>query len=277
LVRALDNAIEASLAHYPTALSAHVMGAKRKIGVGVCGLADLLLAAGLPYDSSAGRRLAREVLTFVNYTSKLASVDLAAHRGACPAVRVGCSRYADPAFLTRFAAADLGTVTTADWARLARRIAETGQLRNSSTIAIPPTGRSAAVVGASTGIEPLFQLTVGEPRQLHPAATAALRSADRIDLLSHVVAAGRLPRDSALSVHLSALLATATQISPSGHLAMAAAVQACVDEAVSKTVNLPTSADATAVFDTYLAAWEAGCKGITVYVDGSRRAQPKAL
>jgi ribonucleoside-diphosphate reductase alpha chain len=217
------------------------------------------------------------VLTFVNYNSKLASLDLAADRGACPAVRCGRSRYADPAFLARFAAADLGTVTTADWTKLAARIAETGQLRNSSTIAVPPTGRSAAVVGASTGIEPLFRLTVGESRQVHPLVTAALRSAGRRDLLGHVVATGRLPHDSALPIRLSAVLETATQISPSGHLAMAAAVQACVDEAVSKTVNLPASADVTAVFDTYLAAWEAGCKGVTVYVDGSRRAQPKAL
>lgn len=73
------------------------------------------------------------------------------------------------------------------------------------------------------------------------------------------------------------MLATATQIAPSGHLAMAAAVQSCVDEAVSKTVNLPGTAWAIEVYDTYLSAWEAGCKGITVYVDGSRQVQPKAL
>ncbi|MDQ3576828.1 MAG: hypothetical protein M3443_04340, partial [Actinomycetota bacterium] len=109
LVRALDDAIEASLAHYPTALSTRVMRIKRKIGVGVCGLADLLLAAGLPYDSAEGRRLAQEVLTLVNYTSKVASVELAHARGACPAVLGGRSRYADPIFLRRFA--ELGTTT----------------------------------------------------------------------------------------------------------------------------------------------------------------------
>jgi ribonucleoside-diphosphate reductase alpha chain len=69
LVRALDDALEASLAHYPSKLSTQVMETKRKIGVGVCGLADLLLAAGLPYDSVAGRRLAQEVLALINYTS----------------------------------------------------------------------------------------------------------------------------------------------------------------------------------------------------------------
>lgn len=76
---------------------------------------------------------------------------------------------------------------------------------------------------------------------------------------------------------VAAVLATATQIAPSGHLAMAAAVQSCVDEAVSKTVNLPGTARANKVYDTCLSAWEAGCKGITVYVDGSRQVQPEAL
>jgi ribonucleoside-diphosphate reductase alpha chain len=69
-----------------------------------CGLADLLLAAALPYDSVGGRRrLAQEVLALVNYNSKLASVELAHQRGACPAVLGGRSRYADPDFLRRFA------------------------------------------------------------------------------------------------------------------------------------------------------------------------------
>ena len=69
----------------------------------------------------------------------------------------------------------------------------------------------------------------------------------------------------------------ATQIPPSGHLAMVSAIQACVDEAVAKTVNLPATATAADVYDVYQAAWEAGCKGITVYRDGSRSSQPKAL
>lgn len=88
---------------------------------------------------------------------------------------------------------------------------------------------------------------------------------------------GRLPDNTDLPTPLRAVLATATQIAPTGQLAMAAAVQACVDEAVSKTVNLPSSARPIDVYDTYLSAWELGCKGITVYVDGSRQVQPKAL
>lgn len=124
-------------------------------------------------------------------------------------------------------------------------------------------------------------LSLSDPRAGEFISCTAVRSvmeqAGRSDLLGHVMTHGRLPRDSGLPASLIAVLATATQIAPSGHLAMAAAVQACVDEAVSKTVNLPATARAIDVYDIYLSAWELACKGITVYVEGSRQAQPKAL
>ena len=277
LVRALDNAIQASLAHYPSPLSTQIMGIKRKIGVGVCGLADLLVSAGAPYDSPEGRRLAQEVLVLVNYTSKVASVELARQRGACQAVLSGRSRYADPGFLHRFAQLQVDSVTTAQWAALADEIATTGQLRNSSTVALPPTGRSAFVVGASTGVEPLFRLSGDSPGDVHPGVMTVLRTVGRSELLDYVGKHGRLPTDASLPEPVRATLATAAEISPEGHLKMAAAVQACVDEAVSKTVNLPGNARAADVHTIYADAWRLGCKGITVYVDGSRRVQPRRL
>ena len=278
LVRALDDAVEASMPFYPHPLSSTVMTAKRKIGVGVCGLADLLLAARLPYDSEAGRALARDVIAFVNYASKLASADLASSRGPCPAVGGGLSRYADPAFLARFAGLGARTVTDAEWTALAGRIAATGMLRNSSTVALPPTGRSAPVIDASTGIEPLFRLTdPHHPELLHPAAMAVLARSGHDGLADEVTRTGRLPDGAPVDDDVRDLLAVATQISPSGHLAMVSAIQSCVDEAVAKTVNLPATATPADVYDVFQAAWEAGCKGITVYRDGSRDSQPKAL
>lgn len=278
LVRALDDAIEASLAAYPDPSSARVMRTKRKIGVGVCGVADLLVVAGLPYNSDQGRQLVTEVLTYVNYTSKIASMSLASARGAAPAVATGMSRYADSAFLGRFAKSSSHTVTVDEWETLAREVAATGMLRNSSTIAVPPTGRSAPVVGASTGIEPLFRLADPRlPGHLHPGARLHLEAYDGTDLLEYVMSHGRLPARPDVPPDLREVLATATQIAPTGHLAMAATVQACVDEAVSKTVNLAATAAPTDVYDAYVASWEMGCKGITVYVGGSRDEQPKAL
>jgi ribonucleoside-diphosphate reductase alpha chain len=243
-----------------------------------CGLADLLLAARLPYDSDQGRQLARDVITYVNYASKLASAELAATRGSSPAIASGLSRYADPAFLARFAWPECRTVTSDEWATLATQIAATGMLRNSSTIALPPTGRSAPVIAASTGIEPLFRLT--DPchdRLLHPAARAILTETGHAPLIEGVIHCGRVEEGTAVPVPIRKVLAVATQIPPSGHLAMASAIQSCVDEAVAKTVNLPATATVDDVYDVFQAAWQAGCKGITVYRDGSRGLQPKPL
>ena len=151
-------------------------------------------------------------------------------------------------------------------------------LRNSSTIALPPTGRSAPVIGASTGIEPLFRLTdPHHPDFLHPAARPVLAETGGDGLIREVTRHRRLPAGGPVGDSVRDVLAVATQIQPSGHLAMVSAIQSCVDEAVAKTVNLPTTATPADICDVYQAAWEAGCKGITVYRDGSRSSQPKAL
>jgi ribonucleoside-diphosphate reductase alpha chain len=277
LVRALDDALEASLPLYPHPRSAQVMTVKRKIGIGVCGLADLLLAARLPYHSHQGRALARDLIAYINYVSKLASRDLAASRGPSPAVADGRSRYADPAFLRRFAGLGTRTVADAEWSVLAGAVAATGMLRNCSTLALPPTGRSAPVIAASTGIEPLFLLTDRhQPGGVHPEVRTILAGPHN-RALRHIAACGQLPEHADVPPQTRALLATATQIPPSGHLAMVAAVQQLTDEAVAKTINLPAAATPKDVLDIFWQAWEAGCKGITVYRDGSRTTQPKPL
>src|SRR4029077_1626845 len=133
----------------------------------------------------------------------------------------GPSRYADPAFLARFAGLGARTVTDAEWAALARRVSGSGMLRNSSTVALPPTGRSAPVIGASTGIEPLFRLTdPHHPGYLHPAARAVLAQAGHDSLVEEVTRTGRLPGGMPAGDNIRDLLAVATQIAPSGHLAM---------------------------------------------------------
>jgi ribonucleoside-diphosphate reductase alpha chain len=218
LVRALDDAVEVGLTLHPTALSSELTRANRKIALGVCGLADLLNLAGVPYDSLQGHVIAQEVLAYVGYVAKLASVELAVRRDPCPAVARGRSRYADPDFLRRFTVIDVRSVTNGDWAALADRVAESGLLRNVATTAIPPTPQSAALVGASNGIDPVRVATNG-------------------------------------------------RANPTGHLTMAAAVQACVDEAVSTTIHLPAGTGPDDVYDTYIAAWELRCKSVAVAVD----------
>lgn len=128
---------------------------------------------------------------------------------------------------------------------------------------LEPTGRSSPVIGASTGIEPLFRLTnLHLPGHLHPEVASILREHGRADLIEVVMADGWLPDDESIPGGLRALLATAIQISPAGHLAMAAAVRSCVDEAVAKTVNLPQTARPGDVCDIYLTAWERAAKAL---------------
>jgi ribonucleoside-diphosphate reductase alpha chain len=110
-----------------------------------------------------------------------------------------------------------------------------------------------------------------------PAAKDILAGTANEGLIDMVTRHGRVPGDVQVEDGVRDLLAVATQISPSGHLAMVSAIQSCVDEAVAKTVNLPATATPADVYDVYQAAWEAGCKGITVYRDGSRDSQPRAL
>jgi ribonucleoside-diphosphate reductase alpha chain len=154
LVRALDDAVEASSHHYLDTVPAEVTTVTRKLGVGVCGLADLLATAGVDYGSPGGRRLAQEALAYVTYVAKLASVDLAVTRGACPAVGGGRSRYASARFLRRFAPLDVRSVSGSDWAGLADRLAVSGMLRNASITTVGPTGSGALAVGATPGLDP---------------------------------------------------------------------------------------------------------------------------
>ena len=277
LVRALDDALEASLPLYPHP----PVGASHD-----CQAEDRgrHLRPGRPAAEGqaalrhpGARALARDVIAYVNYASKLASADLATTRGPCPAVASGLFRYANPAYLARFAGLGTRTVSDVDWHELARTVALTGMLRNCSTIALPPTGRSAPVIAASTGIEPLFLLTdPHQPGAVHPEARSIL-SGQHAEILGHVASSGRLPDEANVPAQVRALLATATQIPPAGHLAMITAVQQVTDEAVAKTINLPATATPRDILEIFRRAWEGGCKGITVYRDGSRTTQPKAL
>jgi ribonucleoside-diphosphate reductase alpha chain len=172
LVRALDDAVEIGLALHPTVLSSELTRANRKIGVGVCGLADLLGAAGVAYDSLQGQVIAQEALAYLHYVAKLASVELAVRRGPCPAVRRGRSRYADPDYLRRFTTVDVRSVTPGDWAALADRVAESGLLRNTTCTAIPPTPHSGPLIGAYAGIDPPDSARANPTSHLTMAAAA---------------------------------------------------------------------------------------------------------
>ncbi len=279
MTRLLDNALELSLGRYSVDESTRVMSLKRKIGVGVCGLADMLLHLDLPYGSDKAREICRDVISFINYQTKLESVELGKVRGSFGAMSLetGC-RYNDtPGFLeAKYGKLDSNVVSANDWHVLGKHIRETGNIRNCSTIALPPTGRSGLVISASTGVEPLFTLLVDG--KIHNALEIKLKEIGALTdkNVDIILSSGSC---SALNIptEIKEVFRTATEIETIDHLKMVAAIQPFVDESISKTINLPSSATVNDVEHIYELAFKSGLKGMTIYRDGSSRLQPKKV
>ena len=157
LTRSLDNILEISIQNYLSDESKFIMQQKRKISIGICGFADMLIALNLSYTQQEARDLIKDILNFISYHSKIASLELAKYRGSFGAIEK--SKYMDQSYLIdKYGNFDTPHVSAQEWKQLAKNIKETKLLRNATTTALPPTGRSALVIGASTGIEPLFSL-----------------------------------------------------------------------------------------------------------------------
>ncbi|MEZ0227321.1 MAG: LAGLIDADG family homing endonuclease, partial [Planctomycetota bacterium] len=238
-VRFLDDVIESN--RYPLPAIEAVTKANRKIGLGVMGFADLLVLLHVRYDSDEGLALAEKVATFVHEEAKRASEELARKRGAFPSW--------------------LGSL----WAMRGDE-----PRRNATVSTVAPTGTISLIAGCSSGIEPLFAVSYqrraldGEAvlDVVHPEL-ARIAQARGFDPEKFTTA----PQD------VKDVFRTAHEIAPEWHVKMQAAFQRHVESAVSKTINLPREAAAEDVRRAYLLAHELGCKGITVYRDGSREAQ----
>ncbi len=206
----------------------------RKIGLGVMGFADLLLLLGIPYDSDRAVSLGGELMEFIDKTAKAASGRLAAGRGAFP---------------------------------LFERSVLNAPRRNATVTTIAPTGTLSLIAGVSSGIEPVFAFVYTR----HVMDGAELREVNPIlmDALERhgVQEAEALPED------VRRAFVSAHDISPEWHIRMQAAFQRHVDNAVSKTVNFPHDATAEQVREVYDLAYRLGCKGVTIYRDGSRSGQ----
>ncbi|HET9480475.1 MAG TPA: adenosylcobalamin-dependent ribonucleoside-diphosphate reductase [Candidatus Polarisedimenticolia bacterium] len=256
-VHFLDNVIEVN--RYPLPEIEAITRRNRRIGVGVMGWADLLIALEIPYDSNEALELGERVMSFLNDRTRQASADLAADRGAFP-------NYA-------------GSRHDAPGAR---------PIRNATTTTIAPTGTLSIIAGASGGIEPLFavafsrrhvlDLAEGEAMfEVHPLFVQRARAMGFFSdgLVDRLAAVGSVRRlgNGEIPESIRRVFATAHDIEPIWPVRMQAAFQRHCDNAVSKTVNLPVSATREDVRTVYLSAYEMGCKGVTIYRDRSRRAQ----
>ncbi len=239
-VRMLDNVIDIS--RYPLPQQEAEARAKRRIGLGITGLADALLFCGARYGSSEAVALTRDWLGIIRREAYRASALLAAEKGAFPAY--------DPAMLDRPNLAALDDETRA-------LIAEHG-LRNGCLTSIAPTGTTSLLAGnVSSGIEPVFAYAYHR-RILQADGTAREEPVEdyALRVWRHVRGDAEPPED---------LFVSAQTLKPADHLTMQAAAQALVDSSISKTVNCPEDIAFEDFADIYVEGYHLGCKGLTTY------------
>jgi ribonucleoside-diphosphate reductase alpha chain len=248
-VRFLDNVIDAS--RFPLEAQASQARGTRRIGLGITGLADMLAMLRLSYDSDEGRAFARRVMEMIRNTAYETSIELAKAKGPFPFFDK--ARYLEAPFIGRLPG------------QLRAGIAEYG-IRNSHLLAIAPTGTISLLAGnVSSGIEPIYAL----------AATREIRQHDlkveRMDIEDY--AYQQWQASTGRSSTLPESFVTADRISAGAHLAMQACLQPFVDNAISKTVNLPADASLDDVDQVFQDAYALGLKGCTVFRPGARQGQ----
>lgn len=281
VTRALDNAVEIGLDNFPHPKSTKIARLKRKIGIAASGLADTLLFYNLPYDSNEARKLAKNILSFINYTSKIASVQLAECRGPCEAMRIKKGNKYYKTYLDDRYGIGTDTVTQDQWHQLSLRIRETGNLRNICTTTLPPAARVSILMDASAGIEPFFGIPTSVDQLRLSIVTFVKKHAPKRGwkILNQAVKEGSF-QNTDLQDKLKDCLKTAKEISANGHLRMVAAlvgIGGVIDESASKTVNLPKSSTPADILNIFLLAHELGLKNISVYRDGTYKEQPLKL
>lgn len=258
-VRFLDNVIDMNV--YPVDAIDKMTKSTRKIGLGLMGWADLLFQLEIPYDSEEALALADRLMAFVRQRADAASAALASERGVFPAWE--------------------GSIYGPDG---------TNQpLRNSTRATVAPTGTLSIIANCSGGIEPVFSLAFTRQHFLDPkrptepvrlnevnpvfAEVAHRRGFYSEELVDYLARGGNLKERGEVPEDVKRVFVTSHDIAPEWHVRMQAAFQRHTDNAVSKTINFPNSATVNDVIDAYMLAYQEGCKGITIYRDGSRTGQ----
>ncbi len=286
--RFLDDVVDANL-YVPSVPQLREAALRaRRIGLGVMGLADLMYHTGIRYGSDEGQEFAAQVIEFVRYHSMLTSIDLAKERGAFPAI--DGSIY-DPKQLTWQPPQPLTPYTrdwnrpTVDWNNVTAGIKMYG-IRNAAQTTIAPTGTIATVAGCEGyGCEPVFalayirhvndngkdlQLTYASPQFEKALTEYGLDEEERKSIMDEVMLDGSCQGVDSVPDSLRGPFVVSQDISAEEHVRMQAAMQAFVDNSLSKTINFNAGATVDDVATAYRLAWKLGCKGITVYVTGSR-------
>ncbi len=251
-VHFLDNVIDAN--RYPLPEIDFHTKENRKIGLGVMGWADMLILLGIPYDSNEALELADKIMSRIKEVGHTESRHLAEKRGVFP-----------------------------NWNRSVYYKDGNGpRIRNSTVTTIAPTGTISIIAGCSSGIEPLFAIsyvrTVMDKTRMievNPIfeRVARARGFYSRELMEKIAKTNSIAEYNEIPEDVRRVFVTTHDVSPEWHVKMQAAFQKHTDNAVSKTINLPHDATLKDVEEAYLLAYKSGCKGITIYRDGSRAEQ----
>ncbi len=249
--RFLDDVIDVN--SYPLPEIEEKTLANRKIGLGIMGFADALFKMKIPYDSREALEIAERLMSFIQSESHKASQYLAEERGVFPNWK--------------------GSV----WEKKGIK------MRNATTTTIAPTGTISIIANCSSGIEPVYALAFkrmhildGEEFfEVNPIFEETLKQLNlyREDIIERICEEGSIQEIEEIPEEIRRVFKCALDISPEWHVRMQAAFQKYTDNAVSKTINMPNHATKADVETAFLLAYELGCKGITVYRDGSREEQ----
>ncbi len=249
-VRFLDNAIDATF--FPISTFKKNIQGLRIIGLGVLGFADLLYALGIPYDSKEAISLAEQLMLFIQKRAHEASQQLAEERGTFPLwdKSVYCKKKV--------------------------------KMRNASVTTISPCGARSILADTSSGIEPNFALgyyrrtiAAGELLHINPLFEKQAKQLGiySTELMRKIANDGTLKDIEEVPELMKKVFVTAHEIAPAWHIKVQAAFQKHVDSAISKTINFPYHASIKDIEEACLLAYKLGCKGLTVYRDGSREDQ----
>ncbi len=271
----LDNVIDVN--KFPLKDIEDMTLATRKIGLGVMGFADLLYELRIPYNSEAGRKFGEKIMEFINYYSKLASIELAKDRGPVP--------YLNKSFYPKgklpFSGFDSPESWSFDWNEVAESVVRHG-IRNGYTTVIAPTGSISMIAGCSSGIEPVYSLVfeknvkVGSFYYVDQVFEEVMMNEGLYDedLMREVSErGGSIKGISYMPERLKAIFVTAMDIKPEDHIRMLAAFQRWTDSSISKTNNFPAEASVDDMRESYLLAYQLGCKDVTVFRDTSIKNQ----
>jgi len=264
----------------------------RRIGLGFMGLADLMYSMGIRYGSEEGLEFAAQISEFIRFHSMKASIELARERGPFP--KISGSIY-DPVNITWKAPKPLNPYTRSwgrpelNWDEIANGIRFYG-IRNGAQTTVAPTGTVATVAGVEGyGCEPVFALAysrnvyqaAGEEGKLTLAyvSPAFQKVLDNLEItkeakdkiVEEVLNTGSCQNIKELPESMKNVFVVSADITPEEHVKTQASIQAFIDNSISKTCNFPSNAVKEDVAKAYMMGWEMGCKGLTVYVSGSRK------